>query len=125
MKRNYRRRKSPGASILRDTAGAAATGSLGKVFLFGIFGFLVLYFGFPFFIDPMIARNGEEGVMSGVARILERRSIWAERLGIAVLLLCSAFAIFRKLVDCKVDKDTQKFTVVAAKVASRAIQKNT
>ena len=125
MKGKYRKKKSPGASILRDTAGAAAKGSPGKVFLFGVFGFLVLYFGFPFFIDSMIARNGEEGIMSGVARILERRSIWAERLGIAVLLLCSAFAIFRKLMDRKVDKDAQKVAVVAAKIASRAIQKNT
>ena len=125
MRRKYRRRKSVAASILRDTASAAATGSPMQVFLFGVFGFLVFYFAFPLFLEAIIARNGEEGLMGGVARILERRSIWAERLGIAVFLLCSSFALFRKLVDHKVGKNKQKVAVVAAKVASRSIERDT
>ena len=125
MTRKYRRKNSPGASILRDTASAAAKGSPVKVFLFGLLGFLVLYFGFPFFVDSIIERNGEKGIMSGVASILERRTVWAERLGIAVFLLCSCLAIFRSLADRKVGKNAQKVAVVTAKVAARGIEKNT
>ena len=63
--------------------------------------------------------------MHGVAVILERRSFWAERLGMAILLLCSTFAAYRKLTGRKVGRKGQKLAIVAAKAASRSISKNT
>ena len=125
MKKKYRSRKSAGASILSDTASVAASGTPFKVFLFGIFSFVFLYFGFPFFIEALVARNEDAGIMHGVAVVLERRSMWAERLGMAILLLCSAFAAYRKLTGREVGKKGQKVSIVAAKAASRSISRNT
>ncbi|MBB5213324.1 hypothetical protein [Microbulbifer hydrolyticus] len=125
MGRKYRRRKSAGASILRDTSSIAASGAPLKVFLFGVVGFLGLYFGFPLFLEGVIASNGEKGLMGGVATIIERRIIWSERLGIAVFLLCTGFALFRRFSDRKIGKQSQKISVVVAKAASRSIEKNT
>nr|WP_010131162.1 hypothetical protein [Microbulbifer agarilyticus] len=125
MGRKYRRRKSAGSSILRDTSSVAVSGNPLKVFLFGIVGFLGLYFGFPLFLDSVILNNGEEGLMSGVAKIIERRIIWSERLGISVFLICAGFALFRTVSNRKITKQSQRIAVMAAKATARNIEKNT
>lgn len=128
-RRHYRRRRDSLSSAVEDTAHIAARfGPVGALWT-GVIGFAVFYAALPACMMAWTANR--KASLKGPAaaafanlldHVMWHRFIWpCQWAGVAILLVCSAIAIWKHLGQADLDGDDVTFLSAMSKAASRLI----